>query len=633
MLKRINNYFHFYYCIGVATIISLLITIFIPYKDTKAISFASNTDIEFSFNEVLQVSLSSSGLTVNNLMPGSSKESNEITVTVNTNTVYGYNLNASVGQATNYNNRNLTLGNTNSKFTSIDYGADQATLTTDNTWGYTYRPSDTNVEWPNYSGLPLYSDTEHVANLLSTNQSADSESVQFKIAARAANDQTSGEYTNVINFYVVANLEPHAAPVSCETGYICYNTGVLTRVGGTMTSYLNDGPFQQIPSDATSAKLVASNFSREGYGFAGWNDKYDYTGNYYGPNEDITFTAGQYTDGNEGLSLYAVWVESDGSMQSNSDRARVCNSLTAAPTIGKATMSSVSALTDERDNQTYAIAKYPDGHCWMIENLRLEGKYTRSATQISQAQGYASDTGSGHGDFIGLAETDVYFDDDSSHLTNSLYYSGNDQTYLNDHMSIGTDGRAAYRFPRYSNYNTRWRSSSFPNTDNYQSIASNPIYSYGNYYSFPAAVASTQFDETDGDSFTTTSICPYGWRVPTSGEQISRPSSDFLTLTKLVMNGKTPDISGDTGRGEYGYTNLNDNGDPAHVAFRRFPYNYVYAGNYHDAYTSMRGQQASYWSSTVWHYFAYYMNIYGTNLAPSYGYLKTYGFPVRCLTN
>lgn len=64
------------------------------------------------------------------------------------------------------------------------------------------------------------------------------------------------------------------------------------------------------------------------------------------------------------------------------------NALIQASTDGTANLSSVSALTDQRDDQTYAIAKLADGNCWMIENLRLDTEATRGATNEALAQGY-----------------------------------------------------------------------------------------------------------------------------------------------------------------------------------------------------------------------------------------------------
>ena len=48
-----------------------------------------------------------------------------------------------------------------------------------------------------------------------------------------------------------------------------------------------------------------------------------------------------------------------------------CETLTQATySNGTITPGSVIALTDNRDSETYAIARLTDGHCWMVESLR-----------------------------------------------------------------------------------------------------------------------------------------------------------------------------------------------------------------------------------------------------------------------
>ena len=101
--------------------------------------------------------------------------------------------------------------------------------------------------------------------------------------------------------------------------------------------------------------LQASNFKRDGYGFAGWNDKADMTGTNYGPNQTIPVTQDMIDNG---FTLYAHWVESTGNLQGWNG----CSTLSTNQVIG---------LTDTRDNNVYAVSKLADGNCWMIENLRL----------------------------------------------------------------------------------------------------------------------------------------------------------------------------------------------------------------------------------------------------------------------
>ena len=193
--------------------------------NVSALTYQTGVGVSFTFNPRLAITLSSADLIISNLAPGSSADSNIITVTVSTNTAYGYTLNATVGEATNYNTRNLIRSGVADNFASIDYGTSLASLTTDNTWGYSYKPSGNSTSWTNYSGLPLYSDTNNVATLISTQDPADSDSVEFKIAAKASNTQPAGEYRNVINFMAVSNPEP-------KTLEVAYGAAGKTKLNG-----------------------------------------------------------------------------------------------------------------------------------------------------------------------------------------------------------------------------------------------------------------------------------------------------------------------------------------------------------------------------------------------------------------
>ena len=223
-------------------------------------------------------------------------------------------------------------------------------------------------------------------------------SIETTYSAYISGTQPADTYTGKVKYTMVhpaSEIPPQ--PQTTQSGKICYYPNG-TKVEGTMGC-------QTISASATSATLLASNYSREGYGFAGWNTEFDYSGIFYGPNETISFTAGQYTGTNSGLSLYAVWVKSEGSLQDPSKVPELCGtgtgSLTTAPIDGTANLSSVSALTDERDNDTYAIAKLADGKCWMIENLRLDNTPELTSTNTNNpslplTNNYAESTTSNH---------------------------------------------------------------------------------------------------------------------------------------------------------------------------------------------------------------------------------------------
>ena len=198
-------------------IVATLLGLMTINNNVSALSYSTDVNIGFTFNPTISLSISPDSLTIPNLTPGTAAESNAITVNVATNTAYGYHLTANVGSnTTNYNTTNLvhtssatTTPTSNATFASLAYGSSVANKDnlSPNTWGYSYS-KDNGTTWQSYSGLPLYSDTNHSANLISTYTAADSKSIEFKIIASTNNTQPSGEYTNIINFYATSVPEP-----------------------------------------------------------------------------------------------------------------------------------------------------------------------------------------------------------------------------------------------------------------------------------------------------------------------------------------------------------------------------------------------------------------------------------------
>ncbi len=181
-------------------------------RSALALTYQSSIGVNFTIEPSISVSLSSSTIHIDNLAPGNSADSNVITVNVISGAANGYSLNSTVGNST-YKNRDLTNeDDSTAKFTSVDFGASVdytagGTNLTEKKWGYTYSKDGTT--WNKYSGLPLYSDGTNVATLMTGAEatSASGDSVQFKIAAKAATGQALGEYKNVINFVAVAEPE------------------------------------------------------------------------------------------------------------------------------------------------------------------------------------------------------------------------------------------------------------------------------------------------------------------------------------------------------------------------------------------------------------------------------------------
>ena len=413
-------------------------------------------------------------------------------------------------------------------------------------------------------------------------------SIETTYAAYISGTQAADTYTGKVKYTLVhPSTEPAPiTPQSTESGKIRYFANV-SDYQGTMAD-------QDIASEVT---LLPSNFSRTGYGFAGWSDKFDYATNseakFYGPNETITLNTADYTGTNSGLSLYAVWVKSQGNLQDSTKVASVCNSLDPAPIDGTANLSSVSALTDQRDNNTYAIAKLADGKCWMIENLRLADKDS-SNNDIELS---ATNTNS-----PSLPLTNDYANSTTSnHLSASI--NPTSTAWCTSNSAACDDQSMLYTG------NTTDRGSSPATSAN--------TYSYGNYYNWYSATAGNG-KYANGSGYTAPGdICPAGWTLPTSGS-----ASMNFGLLDVALGGTGSTSSSST----------TPTGAVMSAAYRSYPNNFLYSGNVYGSSIDYRGSLGNYWSkSAASSNSAYYLLFLSSYVYPSYYNSKYYGFSVRCL--
>ena len=492
-----------------------------------------------------------------------------------------------------------------------------------------YNPANMTITngYDSYSAVP--NDYDKVATFSSATDQTLGAKLTTTYAAYISNTQPADTYTGKVKYTLVHPAtsvpnKPQTTPVN--------KIGYFPNAEGSVEDTMGD---QSISSSDTSATLWASNFKRPGYGFAGWSDKFDWvlgandaSGNgtganagyhIYGPNQTIEFTAGQYST--KGLSLYAVWVKSAGSLQNWSG----CSSLAQG---------AVTALTDQRDDNTYAVAKLADGKCWMIENLRLDNTNSDNATG-ALAQGYG--TSATYGNFIGLAnpETASFNAAGGSGATdptepNSIYYAGT--LVAPATVDISQTSYASYRMPRFRNDNTNTDSTVNPNTTvaNMTSTGQN-IYSYGNYYSWPAAKANTDYLANIANSNAAqTSICPKGWRLPQGGDKTNESTNEFWSLIVTGLNNPNP-ANYDSSTQPY-YTGTEEAG-PVERKLRAFPNNFVYSGYVSGSSVNNRGSNGVYWSATADSYlnarnfYFYNAGVYPGTLSNS----KYSGRSVRCI--
>ena len=443
-------------------------------------------------------------------------------------------------------------------------------------------------------------------------------------AAYISKTQPADTYSGQVIYALVhPSNETPVQSIPCNSGYICYhpNTAIYE---GTMGD-------QTVSSSATSITLLASNYSKDGYGFAGWSNKYNYATNpneegikFYGPQEDITFEAGQY-DGESGttngLSLYAVWIKSQGDLQDHNKVSELCgvgtNALTPA-TFTKdendesiwsitADLSSVSALTDTRDNQTYAVAKLTDGNCWMMENLRLDNTATLTITNTNNPLNDGTNVTLKHN----YADTETY----------STLSPSSNVAYDADTAPEGwcaTDSEACLDQSRLRTNNTTNRATN-PTTND------NAMYGYGNYYNWYSATAGRGTYSVFGNMNVEGDLCPAGWHLPIG--------------TAYGEAGQLSNSLGGYKSNEGAARSMNSSTSPTasimNQRFRHFPNNFLLSGQSDPTGIFDRGGLGAIWLATALNNnYTYNLFIYDQLVYPgTAGSHKYIGRTVRCIAS
>ena len=463
-----------------------------------------------------------------------------------------------------------------------------------------YSPANLTIEngFNNYHVVPAT--YTKVATFTSTTDLTLGSKLETTYAAYVSGTQRADVYNGKVKYTLVhpASNIPNTEQ-ACSANTICYwpNAGntVVDSMGDQTANYSDNT--DTITSNM-DVNLWPSNYQRSGYGFVGWSDKYDWelnandasgngTGNnagyhIYGPMANIN--VGDVST--KGLSLYAVWAPSAGSLQGWNS----CSSLGQGR---------VTALTDLRDNDTYAVAKLADGKCWMIENLRLDNTPELSASNTNNPA---------------LPLTNIY------NATNPI---------TSNHLSVAVDPTV-----------TAWCKTSNTNCDDQSMLATNntvptsananntttpdmDIYSYGNYYNWYSATAGNgTYSLSSGDVIG--DLCPTNWQLPIGSQTTTAKSFGALSVA----------LGGPEG-GAAANTNSTPTGAEMSKTFRSYPNNFLYSGATTDSSINYRGTYGHYWSSTARNNFSgHYFLIGSVSANPAInGNYKYNGRPIRCVVD
>ena len=320
------------------------------------------------------------------------------------------------------------------------------------------------------------------------------------------------------------------------------------------------------------------------------NDTYTLT---FGAKVDNTMPSGTYTS-TVTISVVAnpAYVPNLTQISNMQDMTtEICN----ASTVGQ-----TNRLTDTRDGKLYWVAKLADNQCWMTQNLDLDldssKPLTSADSDISESRGSWTPTDTqnntmGFSDYYGTQSFDpgMYVNNDPMAITScDNYWSGGSCSNWTDvsSMTAMTEERTDGTIIDGNTYDAH--------------------YLAGNYYQWNAATAGTGgSDVTIQYQDATDSICPKGWRLPSSGD--SDDTNDFYGLTTGT----------DATMGEI----------LAEAPYYFIPAGWVNSGSLNDA-----GYVGGHWSSTADSSTdAYSLGFDFMNVNPSMRSNRGSGWSVRCL--
>ena len=251
-------------------------------------------------------------------------------------------------------------------------------------------------------------------------------------------------------------------------------------------------------------------------------------------------------------------------------------------------------LRDSRDNQPYCVSKLKDGKLWMTENLNIAGGTELSSTDTDFDSNYTLPTTNGWTTNNGklVLPASAIKNDVDSNLTDSTQFGTDNYAYVfnsGNKTNCGTIGQ------------------------------STPCYSY---YSWDTATLGSgrtlNTENTDADY----SICPKGWRLPTSGATSNNgwKRGDFYALaTAYGANLESSPY-------EHSATFYNNAG-PSTTP------NFLFAGFYDGGSFYNGGSSGIYWSSTsrsdTWS--ARYLSFSSGSVNSADNKSRGCGSSVRCL--
>ena len=272
---------------------------------------------------------------------------------------------------------------------------------------------------------------------------------------------------------------------------------------------------------------------------------------------------------------------------SSSDIAAIVNNTPSGETF---------SLKDSRDETSYTIAKLADGKVWMTSNLNLTGGTKLDSTGSNVPSGYTQ---------------------------SNPYYTLPTSTAISSGTSVPND--------QFSSDSGEYVFNTGNNTTTCNS--STPCNSY---YSWLVATAGGKDANgsavTGNGNDTAYSICPKGWKLPTSG---NRDDSSATSTTGYKKGDfyKMLVAYGMNGDGYYANSGTTPTGSTIYSAISATPTpNFLLAGLYSSGSFNNGGPNGYYWSASSYSDTNAYSLSFNSGYAGSANYyVRRNGFSVRCL--
>ncbi|MBR2709782.1 hypothetical protein IKE72_01745 [Candidatus Saccharibacteria bacterium] len=570
--------------LGIASTFSGLVLSLLVGLSIYNNSYAAESYINITLSGNVNLDLARSGTST------SYGESSAQTATVKTNHFTGYSFTIA---AENNDTRRLVGANDNTKYldsiTTAMPKTDFNTSANNNKWAFypdkLYNGTTTVDNTGYYQPSPLKTTPTIIDKPTSPNE--DGRKYKLAIAARVDNTMDLDSYGQTFIL---------AATGSGYDYHIGYTDDQQT---------LPADQFGNTPNNTITLSSVKP--TKDGWVFKGWCDQTTTNngttcpGTTYQPGATITLDGTKVNS----MNLHAIWQKgydtfADAFAAFNKEKSgdyyqmqdmtpEICDSIVIGSPYITADIAK-NTLVDTRNDKTYLVAKYADGHCWMRENLNLV------LTKDDNVDAYNFET----------KEVISYTPDNSTQTTTiSSDPWAQDASDGTRSLNIGKDNCIGG-----TDINTSGGTGSTCD-------ANKPYERIGVLYNWAAATAQTGDQARNagasGEQVIPTSICPKGWRLPANEGNYS---------FSILM-------------GSYGLptTNQRDLTSANNYSGQlQNPLNFNRPGNYSNGVLYARGAGGYFWSSVGYSATgARDLNFYSTYFYPQNSDNKGSGFSVRCV--